>query len=360
MAFGCELLSGKYIGDQIMLQPNSVILDASTLCQLNCVLCSTANKSIYDLIGAGTLSLDNFERFVNNNPEIKYIDLANRGEVFLNKNIIGILQHAKKKNVELSISGGSNMNAMTDEICEAVVKYGLADLSCSLDGITQETYRIYRRNGNINKALSAVELINKYKKQYDSTAPIMTWQYILFGHNEHEIEAAKAKAKELDMLFATKLNWDTSFSPVSKEMAMKHYGAVDRAEVIASRGHVYNFCLQLWNRPAINWDGRLFGCCANVYGDFGVNVFDVGLRKALMSERISTAKKMLLGKIGPDASTPCAGCATYKRMQSTGNYIKYNHIALDRMRLSRAAKMARKNKTILSLYRRFRKMINGM
>lgn len=56
-----------------------------------------------------------------------------------------------------------------------------------------------------------------------------------------------------------------------------------------------NLCRQLWEFPVINWDGRLLGCC-NVYNkDFGVNVFDVGLKEALNSTEYANAKQMLLG-----------------------------------------------------------------
>jgi hypothetical protein len=35
----------------------------------------------------------------------------------------------------------------------------------------------------------------------------MTWQLIVFGHNEHELPKARAMARDLDAVFA-KLNWD--------------------------------------------------------------------------------------------------------------------------------------------------------
>jgi hypothetical protein len=59
-------------------------------------------------------------------------------------------------------------------------------------------------------------------------------------------------------------------------------------------------------------------------GDFGVNVFEIGLKQALKSKNYICAKKMLRGKIAaPDetANNPCSKCETYKQMVEKRKYI---------------------------------------
>ena len=90
-------------------------------------------------------------------------------------------------------------------------------------------------------------------------------------------------------------------------------------------GH-YNMCKQLWNGPQINWDGMLLGCCGNAYKDFGVNVFEVGLEKALSSDLYVYTKKMLQGKVPGIEKSPCFTCYQYKNMMETGDYITEDEI----------------------------------
>ena len=70
----------------------------------------------------------------------------------------------------------------------------------------------------------------------------------------------------------------------------------------------------LWLEPQVNYDGKLLGCCANRYGDFG-NVFEEGLQPLLSSERYAYAKKLVLGLVPPRADQPCLQCPVYRRLQ---------------------------------------------
>lgn len=73
-----------------------------------------------------------------------------------------------------------------------------------------------------------MEKINFYKEKYNSIYPKLRWQFIVFGHNEHELPAARKMAEELNMIFYTKLNaenWDPLYSPVrNREFVMRETG----------------------------------------------------------------------------------------------------------------------------------------
>jgi Iron-sulfur cluster-binding domain len=54
-------------------------------------------------------------------------------------------------------------------------------------------------------------------------------------------------------------------------------------------------CQDMWLSPQISWDGKMLGCCVNVWGDYG-NVFESSLDECLTSEKYRYAQKMLLVK----------------------------------------------------------------
>jgi len=300
---------------QRILGQNSVRIDASTVCQLDCPICPTANGSNRKgVIGWGFLKFDKFKEIIEANPYIRKVELSNWGEIFLNPQIREIMRFAYGKKIELSASNGSNFNTVDEETIESLVRYGFSFLSISLDGASNETYQIYRRKGNFETVIGNIKKINHYKKQYHTDLPRLRWQFVVFGHNEHDIESARRKAEELCMEFYPKLNYDPVYSPVRDIEAVRRASGlryVSRQEFRQKKNREYVVpCKQLWFSPQINWDGKLLGCCMNVWSDFG-NVFYAGLETCLKSERYVYTKKLLRGKVKAREDIPCTKCTIF-------------------------------------------------
>ena len=99
-------------------------IDLSTICQLHCVECSTSKGITHaGIVGKGQLSFEDFSNFIDTNPEIKRIEMSNWGEIFLNKDIVKILEYAFRKGVTLYCGNGTNFNNVSEEALEALVKY---------------------------------------------------------------------------------------------------------------------------------------------------------------------------------------------------------------------------------------------
>lgn len=73
-------------------------VDICTKCQLRCVSCSTSKGLIKNgFIKEGKMSFDSFKHILDCNPEIREIELSNWGEIFLNDEIIQMLEYAYTK-----------------------------------------------------------------------------------------------------------------------------------------------------------------------------------------------------------------------------------------------------------------------
>jgi MoaA/NifB/PqqE/SkfB family radical SAM enzyme len=306
--------------------PKRVMLESTTMCQLNCASCYMRANT--HKLGIGYLTFENFKRFVEQNKYIKSIELANNGEFVLNPDLIHIVKYAYEKKITLTAEAGSNFNNVSDELLEALAKYKFAFITISLDGASTGSYSKYRRNGDFNRVLDNIKKLNKYKQKYNSILPKLRWQFIIFGHNEQEVSQAKKMATDLEMEIYFKPTWDKDFIPQNPEKLKAETGLhyLTRNEYHEQTGWFPNvMCPQLWTHPAINWDGRLLGCCGVTRDDFGVNVFEVGLKKALNTPKFICAKNMLLGRIdAPDDTTniPCADCFYYKYMKEHKRYFK--------------------------------------
>lgn len=323
---GCKNISFKddkfYYKSKAYL-PKKVHLEACSLCQLDCPECyirKTEKNMPKDWLGY--LKFKDFKKFVDEN-DIKEIELASKGEIFLNPELDDIIKYAYQKNIKLTANVGTNLNTVSDITLENLVKYKFYSFVVSIDGATPETYKIYRVGGDFNKVIDNIKKINNFKEKYKSEYPKLTWQFIPFGHNEHEIELAKKKAKELNMKIVFLQNHSFDYSPVkNKELVEKQTGLKleGNEEGIISRQYTFS-CNALFESPQIDYDGKL-SCYSRGAKYFSANVFKDGFLNALNSPDFIYAKKMLTDlSIEARPEIMCTKCKRFK-------YLRNNNITI--------------------------------
>lgn len=304
-----------------LARPDRIRLEVSSVCQLRCPSCPTPTGRAAAAVGRGMLSLADFRRLVEANPWIRSIEISNYGEPFLNPALPEILAAGHALGVALTCSNGANLDRATRTALEAVVRHELRSLTCSIDGTSQAVYERYRVGGRLDRVLANVATISRLKREHATRYPELTWQFVVFDHNAHEIEAARELAAELDMEFRPKLTWDRNRPPA--EVARRLFGVASREEHLERTGHdlMEGLCLQLWDEPQINWNGRVLGCCRNFWGDFGDGAFD-DLEQAINGEKMRYARRMLLGRAASRDDVPCSTCSIYQARRARGEAIR--------------------------------------
>ncbi len=297
---------------KIIHKPKFIRLELSTVCQLNCRECYM-RKGNYGVVGKGYLKFEQFKQFIEENPFIQEIEVSNSGEVFLNPDLEKILKYSYEKNIYITMENGVNFNFVTESNLEALVKYHVKGITFSIDGVTQETYGYYRRNGNLNTVLNNIRKLNEYKRKYNSYYPKLKWQFIIMNENDHEIEKAKELATSLNMDIFYKVDWSGKYIPKDKEK-IKRITGINFDDTKMTN----DICKQMIFCPQINWDGRLLGCCVVYRDDWKVNVFSEGLINALNSKLYRKMIYTLLGDEPVNEITPCIDCETYMNCNSKG------------------------------------------
>lgn len=313
------------------IKPDILYIDSCSRCQLRCPSCPASTMGYKSNVGSGYLRLRDFRSILDANPYIRKVELDNIGEMFLNPELLSIIEHAHKRKVKIACNTGVNLNYATPETLEGLVKYGFRSLTCSIDGASAKTYQIYRVGGDFNSVIENIRLINRFKIKYHTRFPELKWQFIVFGHNEHEILTAKRMAQDLKMSFYAKMAWDSNYSPIkNNELVRAHTGwpVVTRGEheKLTGKSYVRSACYSLWFSPRINWDGRILGCCWNIWSEFGGNAFRDGYLLSINSEKIDYARQMLMGKKSSRDDIPCSACDLYHKLSKMGNYIKRHEI----------------------------------
>lgn len=218
--------------------PNFVCIEASTHCNLKCVCCPTGQAR--EGMPKGFLQFKDFKAFIDKSGFfLDRVQLSNYGEIFLNPEIFKIIEYAETRGVRTCAD--TNLNHFNESMAEELVRVGMTDLTVAIDGAANESYSKYRIKGNFDRVISNVRSINKLKQKYRSGKPNLTWQFVIFGYNKHEINAAREMAESLNMQFCVKLNWSKEFFPVANPDSQQSLGVLDN-----------NLCGQLWHMPVIN------------------------------------------------------------------------------------------------------------
>ncbi len=305
--------------------PSKFHIDACSICQLDCPGCW---RNVYpeqkDIIGQGYLRFKDFKKFVDNNC-VTDIELSNTGEIFLNPELADIIYYAYEKGIKLSAEMGVNGNYISDEVAKAVVKCRFEQIAFSISGTDQETYSIYHKGGNLDMVIRNIMKINNWKLRYNvNDLPIMTWKFVTFGHNVHQIPEAKKMAKDLWMGFWFADNYYEGYSPIAKKdmhFVKKEQQGILTVDHLDEEFQQSIYCSQLWDEPQINWDGRLLGCRTNRM-PCAADVFKMGLKKALNHPDYVYAKEMITGSASAKDGIFCTDCATYLEMKKNNNWIK--------------------------------------
>ena len=286
--------------------PAKVRIDASTLCNLKCKSCQYHTPGPDIILGKGYLKHGDFAQFVETHPYVSSVELANKGEIFLNPELPNIIRCAYDHGVTLTANSGTNFNYVSDEALEALVVYQFSSLTIAFDCSSPQTYSKYRHNGDFEYVIENVRRLNRMKAKHQSAKPELIYQFILMEHNEHEVSAAKAFAQELDMKISFKLTWEAGYTPANPERLKQETGLSELSREAFFERHRYPYtayiCTQMWQMPAINYDGRIFGCCINTRHAYEGNAFTDGLERVLHTPSYLNAKKTQTG-------LPCSKCS---------------------------------------------------
>jgi lipopolysaccharide biosynthesis glycosyltransferase len=294
-------------------RPAKLRLEATSHCQLRCPACPTASGAIDAALGRGTLDPEAFEKLLAHNPHIRSVELSNYGEAMLHPKMVHLLEIAQARDVGITLENGVNFNNVRTEALEAMVRTGVKSVRLSIDGASRETYARYRKDGDFAAVMGNLLKLVAFKRKARSDLPRLTWQFIVFEHNRHEIEKARGMAQALGMRFVTKLAWGADSVPAGES----------RAAHLEQSGEIYlhQICEQLWRDPQVNWNGDVLGCCRNFWGRFGGNAMADGLPAALNGEGLRRARRVLMGLEPARPENPCSTCEIYHWRRDNGRWI---------------------------------------
>jgi MoaA/NifB/PqqE/SkfB family radical SAM enzyme len=194
-------------------RPISLVADPSNSCNLACPGCvhSAHAKELqwFDwkpgMVSAPRLTalLDHY------GPTAMFAGLYNYGEPLVNPETPRFIRHSKGHLLRTILSTNLSLPRFD---ARAYAESGLDYMVLSIDGATQPVYERFRKKGNLDLVLANVRKMVEAKRDSGRLTPVITWRFLAFEHNVHEIPAAREMARAMGVdRFEAIRPWDISW-----------------------------------------------------------------------------------------------------------------------------------------------------
>jgi len=248
--------------------PIAISIEPTTSCNLRCPECPSGLRSFSRPIGmlAPELNKSIIDQL---RKELTYITYYFQGEPYLNKDFLSMVGYASKRNIYTATS--SNGHYLDDDNCKVTIESGLKRLIISIDGTNQSSYEKYRIGGNFNKVIEGTKNIVHWKKKLKSKTPFIVWQFIVFGHNEHEVDDVQKLSKEigvdhLSIKTAQIYNFESGSDLLPKNPKYSRY--IKKGLSYKIKNGLLSHCWRIWHTCVITLDGKIVPCCFDKDGTY--------------------------------------------------------------------------------------------
>ncbi len=241
--------------------PISISIEPTTSCNLRCPQCPSGLRQFSR--PTGMLDMNTYKNALDQvGPALTYLTLYFQGEPFLNPSFLEMVAYASQKKIYTATS--TNAHYLDNSNCKNTIESGLDRLIISMDGITEESYKKYRIGGQLDKVMEGTKNLVTWKKKLKSKTPYIIWQFIVFGHNEHEVDEVKKLAKtigvdHLALKTAQVYDYQTGSDllPVNTKYSRYSFSKT----TFAIKNKLLNHCWRMWQGCVITWDGKVVPCC---------------------------------------------------------------------------------------------------
>lgn len=231
-------------------KPYLINSEPTNHCMLQCPFCPTGKGEFRP---KGFLDLDVYQKMVDQLSLYSYlITFHGWGEPLLHPHFSDMILYAHQKKICTVLT--TNGMLLNKDNCQKIINSKLDVLYISLDGASSETYQKYRVHGNYDQILENLKLLVQLKKEQKSKTPFIEWQFLVFKHNEHEIEIATQLAGKIGVdhiILLPAYTEDITYDATDPKFRLS------KGSPIAKREQ----CRHLWSTFTFHQNGIVVPCC---------------------------------------------------------------------------------------------------
>jgi MoaA/NifB/PqqE/SkfB family radical SAM enzyme len=175
-----------------------VHLEITGKCQAGCSMCSRNDETDSDILVAPTTAELSYEDCVKIFPKdlIKQLSgmymCGNYGDPIIAKDTLEVFEYFRYANRDMELNmytnGGARSPTWWKDLA-GILQHGKGRVVFAVDGL-EDTNHIYRENVRWNNVMSSA-------KAFIAAGGEARWHYLVFKHNEHQVEEARELAKKM-------------------------------------------------------------------------------------------------------------------------------------------------------------------
>lgn len=294
-------------------------IELTNHCNLRCSLCPTG-KPITEPRGYMDFAL--FRDLVDQvATHALTLSLINWGESTLHPRFLDCVAYAADKG--LSVFTSSNLSLrFRDGFFTDLVAAGLAGLHVDIDGMSNETYQIYRQGGNLEFVR---ENLRQFAEANCDRRVKLEVAMIAMRHNEHEIPAFRKYCDELGVdncvVGRLQLNPNASLDWLPEDPELRYQNYLEDCPAPD--------CTRVYYHLVINWDGSVPPCCLT-YGH-SANIGDAtkdSLSEIWNNHSFRSIRSLFKGEES-ETKTICNICRNQLGSKNVPHYLDTFAISLD-------------------------------
>lgn len=207
----------------------TVHLEITAKCQAACLQCdrNINGGQLNPNISLDELSLDDCKKIFE--PKfVKQLDslfmCGNLGDPVIAQDSLEVMEYLRSQNSNIWLSMNTNAGAKKSEWWRDLAKVigNKGHVIFSLDGL-KDTNHLYRQNVNWDICMESAQ-------SFIEAGGRARWDYLIFGHNQHQVEQAEALSKKMGFEKFISKKTGRFFSNVQAKGKEEHQG-VDRKGV---------------------------------------------------------------------------------------------------------------------------------
>ncbi len=276
--------------------PVVLSIEPSSYCNLHCPECPVGNGQT--IRSNKLISVSLFKKVVEQaKNSCTYLTLYFQGEPLIHPHFSELVLIARKKGIYTVSS--TNAQLLTPVIAEELVRYNLNKMIVSLDGITQDVYQKYRVGGSLEKVLAGIKSLVEKKELFQVKQPLVELQFLVFSHNEHQMDAVrklanKLKVDKLTFKTAQIISYERGSDLLPKQEKYSRYVRQANGLFIRKK-KVRNVCWRAFSGAVITAEGDVLPCSydKNAEHSFG-NINDRSLKEIWQGEKAKQFRQQIL------------------------------------------------------------------
>ncbi len=209
-------MSPFFHGLNISMEIQKLHVEPSSHCNARCPGCprNLNGYNVDNLFNKTHLTAERFSEILTQYPEVNFLLFnGNLGDPMMNPNIISLVDVARHVH-ELRINTNGSIGKL--ETFERLGSMKNIIISFSIDGL-EDTNHLYRQDVEWEKIMERA-------KKFIGAGGRAEWKFILFRHNQHQVEQARSLSKELGFKnFEVVDHSRNNFPALNKDGTVSHW-----------------------------------------------------------------------------------------------------------------------------------------